>query len=70
MRSVGVLRRVGVVVGVTGSNRAKAAPSASAQSRLNSGVGWAGGTGIEPATCGFGVRFLRSIVAHLGAPVP
>ena len=42
----------------------EAASSCGARSRFNPGVALAGGTGIEPATCGFGVCFLTFIVVH------
>jgi hypothetical protein len=38
----------------TGINTTRAAPSTIARSHFISGFLLAGGTGIEPATCGFG----------------
>jgi hypothetical protein len=44
----------------------RAAPSIHAQSRFISGVVGAGGTGIEPATCGFGDRGDSSVGVYPG----
>src|SRR5262245_52481432 len=68
-RAVG-LRRIAVSYAVNWLNHGKAALSTIAPSRFNSGFLVAGGTGIEPATCGFGVRFLSSpcVASHRRTP--